>query len=58
MERSSKRSRSSGAYVPRFAGQIFAHEQDPEDGPTARRQTSEEAWKRPPSSSLQAEVSI
>jgi hypothetical protein len=42
----------------RFAGQVFAHEQNPEDGPIARQQTSEEAWKRPPSASLRAEVSV
>jgi hypothetical protein len=58
MERSTKRSRSSGAYNARFAGDVFLHEQNPEDGPIARQQTSEEAWKRPPSASLRAEVSV
>lgn len=58
MERSTKRSRNSGAYRARFAGDIFLHENDPEDGPVARQQTSVEAWKQPPSASLRAEVSV
>jgi hypothetical protein len=47
-----------GEYNARFAGEIFAHLNNPADGPTARKQTSEVAWKRPPSSSIRAEVSV
>lgn len=46
-----------GTYVARFAGEVFAHEKNPQDGPTARRLTSEVKWKQPPSASLRAEVS-
>lgn len=49
--------RNQQRYVPRFAGEVFAHEKNPVDGPTARRLTSEVAWKRPPSASVRAEVS-
>jgi hypothetical protein len=41
----------------RFAGEVFSHKGNPEDGPIARRLTSEIAWKQPPSASLRAEVS-
>jgi len=52
------RNRSDSGWVSRFAGEIFAHLNNPADGPTARKQTSEVAWKRPPSSSIRAEVSV
>jgi hypothetical protein len=54
----SGRNRSSNRYISRFAGEVFAHEGNPDDGPTARRLTSEVAWKQPPSASLRAEVSV
>lgn len=44
-------------YVPRFAGEAFAHDGSPPDGPALRRLVSEIAWKRPPSSTVRAEVS-
>lgn len=46
-----------GQYVPRFAGEVFAHLGNPADGPDLRRLASDVAWKRPPSSDLRAEVS-
>jgi hypothetical protein len=48
------------AYIPRFAGEIFAHAKDKsgEGTPTLRRLTSEVQWKRPPSSNLNAEISV
>ena len=46
-----------GRYVPRFAGEVFAHLDNPADGPDLRRLASDVAWKRPPSSDLRAEVS-
>lgn len=45
-------------YIPRFAGEVFAHEGNPQDGPVARKLTSEIAWKQPPSAKLKAEVSV
>ena len=46
-----------GIFVPRFAGEAFAHEGNPSDGPLARRHTSQEVWKQPPSAALRAQVS-
>jgi hypothetical protein len=45
-------------YGMRFAGEVFAHEGNPQDGPVARKLTSEIAWKQPPSAKLKAEVSV
>jgi len=56
--RPSRRGDRGGRFVPRFAGEAFAHEGNPEDGPTARKLTSEVKWKQPPSASLRAEVSV
>jgi hypothetical protein len=58
MNRPTRRGDRGGAYVPRFAGEVFDHINDPEDGPTARKLTSTVAWKQPPSASLRAEVSV
>jgi hypothetical protein len=54
------RPRKTGArFIPRFAGEAFAHQGLPPsgDGPTARRVTSQVAWKVPPSSVINAELS-
>jgi hypothetical protein len=55
--RPSRRGDRGDHYVARFAGEVFSHKGNPEDGPIARRLTSEIAWKQPPSASLRAEVS-
>lgn len=53
-----QRSREGGdGFTPRFAGDVFLHAQDPDDGPMARKLTSEVKWKQPPSASVRAEVS-
>ena len=44
-------------YTPRFAGEVFAHMNNPKDGPMLRKLASEVAWKRPPQASVRAEVS-
>jgi hypothetical protein len=49
--------RNSGRYIARFAGQVFEHENNPADGPFHRKLASEVAWKRPPSASIQSELS-
>lgn len=49
--------RKRGRFVPRFAGEAFAHDGNPDDGPIARKLTSTIAWKQPPSASVKAEVS-
>ena len=56
-QRSRGREASDG-WISRFAGDVFLHAGDPEDGPLARKLTSEVAWKQPPSASLRAEVSV
>lgn len=48
---------SSRRYIPRFAGEVFAHMGNPKDGPMLRRLASQVAWKAPPQASVRAEVS-
>jgi hypothetical protein len=53
------RNPNSDGFVPRFAGDVFRHQglNAESDAPTARRLTSEVAWKRPPSASIRSEIS-
>jgi hypothetical protein len=44
-------------YQPRFAGEAFAHMDNPKDGPMLRKLASTVAWKNPPQSTVRAEVS-
>ncbi len=55
MNQSSEQRRSNGRrYVPRFAGAIFSSDSPVErEGSEYRRLLSTEAWKAPPSSSIQ-----
>ena len=39
-------------FVPRFAGEAFAHAGAQEDAPMLRKLASEVAWKRPPNTEL------
>jgi hypothetical protein len=47
-------------FNPRFAGEAFQHaySKTSEGTPTLRRLTSEVQWKRPPSSNINAEISV
>jgi hypothetical protein len=45
-------------YVPRFAGEAFGHDGNPEEGPDLRRLVSTEAWKQPPSAKIRSEVAV
>lgn len=44
-------------YIPRFAGEAFAHYGSLPEGPAYRRLVSEVAWKQPPSAKVRAEIS-
>ena len=44
------------AYIPRFAGDAFAHAANPKEGPAYRRLVSEQAWKQPPAAKVRSEV--
>lgn len=43
--------------VHRFAGEAFAHEGNPPDGPMLRRLASEVAWKKPPGADVKSQIS-
>jgi hypothetical protein len=45
-------------YVPRFAGEAFGHDGNPDEGPDLRRLVSTEAWKQPPSAKVRSEVAV
>lgn len=47
---------SERRYVPRFAGEVFAHCGNPKDGPSLRRLASQVAWKAPPQADVRADV--
>lgn len=49
--------RSKPRYVPRFAGEAFAHQGNPPDGPDLRRVTSQVAWKQSPSAAVNGQLS-
>lgn len=46
------------SFVPRFAGEAFSRAHNPREGPALRRLVSQVAWKRPPASTVRAEVSV
>lgn len=53
------RSHSGGGQAQmRFAGDVFLHAKNQPDPPMLRRHTADEAYKHPPSSKPQSEVSI
>lgn len=49
--------RSKPRYVPRFAGEAFAHQGNPPDGPDLRALTSQVAWKQSPSAAVNGKLS-
>lgn len=46
----------SRKFVPRFAGEAFAHHGSPQDPPLLRTLTSTVAWKQSPSSVVKSQV--
>jgi len=46
-----------GRLIPRYAGEAFLHMAGSHDVPRLRRLVSDEAYKKPPSASVKAEVS-